>query len=217
MPDNVPFLKILPLYLCPVLILALNLSTDSFILKILDLNIMKRPLRMPKLPLAAAAISFILFSDGCKKPTLDSTPVGLEIEFIGSNWDLSLCNKFHEGLKDAELEISVDRYTGDANNPLENFKTYFHDIDNDTDKASNRVFKDIDVPKSGPFAISVVIRQVCSDCCKNQTSGPSCPDQKRGRPRFKGMTGTYDSGAGNPPPAKILIEEKFIQCTACGC
>jgi hypothetical protein len=69
------------------------------------LNIMKQPLRMPKLPLVVAAISFALLSIGCKKPTLNPTPVGLEIEYLGSNWDLSLCNKFHEGLKDAELEI----------------------------------------------------------------------------------------------------------------
>jgi hypothetical protein len=177
---------------------------------------MKRPLRVPKLPLVVAAISFALLSFGCKKPTLNPTPVGLEIEYIGSNWDLSLCNKFHEGLKDAELEISVDRYTGDINNPIENFKTYFHDINNDTDNANNRIFTGIEVPTSGPFAISVVIRQVCSNCCKNQSSGPGCSGQK-GKPRLKGTTSTYDSGAGNPPPAKILIEEKFIQCTACGC
>ena len=177
---------------------------------------MKRPLRMPKLPLVVAAISFALLSVGCKKPTLNPTPVGLEIEYLGSNWDLSLCNKFHEGLKDAELEISVDRYTGDINNPIENFKTYFHDINNDTDDADNRIFTGIEVPTSGPFAISVVIRQVCSDCCNGQTSGPGCSGQK-GKPRLKGTTSTYDSGAGNPPPAKILIEEKFIQCTACGC
>ncbi len=159
----------------------------------------------------------ILSTNGCKfQPKIDSTPVGIELEYVGSEVDLNFCSKFYEGYRPIEVEIMVERYEG-PNNPVANYKTYFFERDNDMNNSNNRIFRNIEVPKAGPFAVVVWIRQNCSTCCNKIVGNKGCPFPQRGRPRFRGTSPVYDYEKGNPPPAKILITEELITCVVCNC
>ena len=95
----------------------------------------------------------MLFS--CSNPIIGNTTskkvtIDLTYGYFG------LCSKFFEGTKPVSITINVDRYTSNGNFESD-YKTYRFNRNNDDNMKSNVKFEDIEVPKSGTFAVSVSV------------------------------------------------------------
>ena len=112
---------------------------------------------------------------------------------------LNFCNSVFEGEKPIQITISVDRYTGTGTFDT-NFKTYRYRRTNSND-FSNYEFRNIEIPQSGTFGITVTVDTFgCFECCPN---GEGC------YPYFRGISTTYNASSS---PNFMSITPTLANC-----
>jgi hypothetical protein len=132
-----------------------------------------------------------------------------------------------ESLQNMKIVINVDGITYDAAGQTVNLsyiKNYSFNRTNAHDDALDsreRQF-DIQLPRCGSYAVTVVARGTDGSCftCCSKLSGTNtiCPNppSASGQPQFRIVTSTINSDLQNPPPPLLQLKPVKENC-ACGC
>ena len=136
----------------------------------------------------------------CADPNVGTTTT-TTTKLVLSNGFLGTHNDFHNGLKQMKYVINVDRYAGNGTFEA-NFKTYNYVRNNKDSDNDNLTFKNIDVPKTGTFAISITVDAIN---CFKFASGKSC-DYTQGRVYYRGLTTKYNSSSA---PKTMYVTPKL--------
>lgn len=132
----------------------------------------------------------------------DDTELRINPVFIGG------FNNFTQGqTRNFELEISVDNLRDDMS-ISSNFSTKILTKSN-VDSSSNWTISNVQVPKSGSYAMSVTIRSIdCFTGCGIVSNG-SCSEFNEGKPFFRIFRTFRDTNAA---PNSISVTPEFVRC-----
>ena len=150
-------------------------------------------------------ISLMVMITSCKKPLSGSdTPTGTTVRFVPNF--LGIYQDNNQPGKSMEIEIIVDNLDGNLN-PISNFSTMFVTRSN-VASTNNYTFNDVQVPDSGSWAITAVVRGI--GCYTGCGSGSQlCSEFDSGRPFFREVVTRVNQSNG---PSSITMFPAFVNC-----
>jgi|LakMenEpi03Aug12_release.lakeMendotaPanAssembly.Ray.scaffolds.fasta_scaffold734573_1 hypothetical protein len=164
-------------------------------------------LRFLFLPLCVAPL---LYFSGCSLPrppvnTTKKTVVSLTALYLSSGG--RFCSAQFQGNKGIRVTIAVDNINASNGSVTSNFKTYRFNVSNDDSSKANTEFRDIEIPSSGTFAVTVTSEAtVCYTCCYN--SNGTC-GSSGGIPYYRGVSTVYNSSSS---PTFIQVVPRYANC-----
>lgn len=150
-----------------------------------------------------------LYFSGCREirppaQTTKFTVVSLTALYLSSGGQF--CSAQHQGTKGIKITIAVDLVNSNGS-VTSNFKTYRYNVNNDDTNKANTEFRDIQIPSSGTFAITVTSEgTVCYTCCYN--SNGTCKSSG-GIPYYRGVSTVLNSSSS---PTFIQVVPRYANC-----
>jgi hypothetical protein len=166
-------------------------------------------LQLFKLLSLTLCVVLLLCFSGCRLPlppvqTTKYTVVSLTALYLSSGGQF--CSAQHQGSKGIRVTIAVDLVNSNGS-VTSNFKTYRYSVTNDDSNKANTEFRDIEIPSSGTFAITVTSQgTVCYTCCYN--SNGTC-GSSGGIPYYRGVSTVLNSSSS---PTFIQVVPRYANC-----